>query len=465
MGDLFSLAREMTSLNEVQAKILDHMGPALQFAADVSRNQVFLCAPGNQSGTAAVLASRRPSYSVYPFFLQEGRMYQESEFTIVGDVFRAGKKVIGRKELELGRMAGMTCYPVVDNAGIPFAVFGLISRTPRQSQILMDTADLIIELPLEKNEYYALRPQDGLIIIDSVGRIIYANDAAAGLYLTLDKEMTDRHELLGHSLIHFPLVDQVMQTGRPAFGDEVKENTAISAWAIPLMASGRMKRAILILKDVTEIREKEKQILVKDSVIKEIHHRVKNSLAMIAGMLRMQARRSENETTQTELMRAVARISGISEIHDMLAHINGDSVELVSFLKKLSMININSLSPCQVALHVYGDKSVIMNSDKVISIAIAANELIHNALSHGFAGHKAGVLTIRVDEKNSRFRLSIHNTGNPLPPSFGVNGYDLGLQIVRTIAEIELRGTFTLSNDKNGVNAVITCPLEILKEN
>ena len=78
----------------------------------------------------------------------------------------------------------------------------------------------------------------------------------------------------------------------------------LSAWGLPIISGGRVVRTVLVLTDVTAIREKERQILVKDSVIKEIHHRVKNSLNTIAGMLRMQ---EDGPKMMTQKKRSVGR--------------------------------------------------------------------------------------------------------------------------------------------------------------
>lgn len=179
---------------------------------------------------------------------------------------------------------------------------------------------------MEEGAYHYLRPQDGMVILDSVGRIMYANDMADDLYFVLDKETVERKEIIGHSMVHLPLVDKIMETKKPAYGDEVSGNMILSAWGMPILSGGRVSRTILLLSDVTAIREKERQIMVKDSVIREIHHRVKNSLNTIAGILRMQARRAKDTDTKEALRVAVNRILGISQIHDVLASQSGDHV-------------------------------------------------------------------------------------------------------------------------------------------
>lgn len=461
MTDLLPRVRNMTALNEVQARILTNMGNSLQFSANLTHNQVFLCAYGKSKGTLALLACKRPSFSSYPMILEEGKFYSSNELSIIHKVLSSGEKVIGRRELDLGRMADLTCYPIVDNAGVPFAVLGLVSRISSQPQVLMDTASLLIQFPLSKEEYYPLRPQDGVIILDSVGRIIFSNDAAAGLYFVLDKEAADSRKLIGRSLIHFPLVDQVMVSGRPAFGDVKQGDYTVSAWALPLMSAGRMKRAVLVLTDVTAVREREKQILVKDYVIKEIHHRVKNSLAMTASLLRLQARRAKSAEAKTELNQAVSRISNISEIHDMLSHAENDHVPLIEMLERLAHLSISALASCPVELKVSGDP-VFISSEQAVPMAIAAGEIMHNAISHGFEGEDQGTLVITVIREKDQICMTVSNSGNLLPEGWSMKSSHLGLQIVKNIIETQFQGHFSLKNSGENVVSCFVFPEKLL---
>ena len=146
------------------------------------------------------------------------------------NVFSTGSKVVGRKELDLGRLVALTAYPVFDNAGIPFAVAAFLSNSQSQQQVLTDTAYMMLQVPMEEGAYHYLRPQDGMVILDSVGRIMYANDMADDLYFVLDKETVERKEIIGHSMVHLPLVDKIMETKKPAYGDEVSGNMILSAW-------------------------------------------------------------------------------------------------------------------------------------------------------------------------------------------------------------------------------------------
>ena len=447
MSQLYTLIRDTTNLTEVQAKILDHEQVALQFAADISKNQVYLCAKGKNSDISVILLAVRPSYTHSQTFFKAGDTFLRDELSIVENVFSTGRKV------------AVTGYPIVDNAGVPFAVVCFVSSSLDQQQVLTDTGSLALQVPFDGKDYYGIRPQDGVIILDSLGRIIYSNDMANDLYMVLDKEAVESQEIIGHTIVRFPLVDEVMKTGRPVFGDEVSENMTLSAWGLPIISGGKVTRTVLILTDVTAIREKEKQILVKDSVIKEIHHRVKNSLNTIAGMLRMQARRAKDPDTKDALKRSVNRILGISQIHDILASQSGGQIDMDVLLDRICKLSVDSLTFCPVrVVREKGSDPLIVDSEKAVPLAIAANELIHNAIDHGFNGMDKGILIVGTSLDEEKLHVYIKNNGHPLSPEVkDMNSSGLGLQIVRNLVEIELKGSFELRNDGEFVTADIYC--------
>ena len=157
MNQLYSLAREMTNLTDVQIRILDHMEAALQFAADISKNQIYICAKGKHESVEIVLLAAKPSYSMGNTFFDRGDAYLDEEFTLVENVFSTGSKVVGRKELDLGRLVALTAYPVFDNAGIPFAVAAFLSNSQSQQQVLTDTAYMMLQVPMGRTIIFVLR--------------------------------------------------------------------------------------------------------------------------------------------------------------------------------------------------------------------------------------------------------------------------------------------------------------------
>lgn len=461
MSELYSLAREKTNLNEVQLKILENIYEALQFAADISKCQVVICAQGKNKDICILLGSLVPSYFKGLKYFHEGDAFLKQEFALATKVFSSGEKVIGKKELDLGKMASVTAYPIVDNAGITFAVVGFISNSLKQQEILTETANMILQIPLKREDYYKIKPQDGVIVIDSVGRVLYANDMAEDLFLDPDQRTTIGRGLLNHTTFHIPLVERVIDSGTPAYGDEESGQMTLSSWALPIVSNGRVNRIVLVLTDVTAVREKERQLLIKDSVIKEIHHRVKNSLNTVAGMLRMQSRRTEDKEAKIALKSAINRISGISRIHDILAHQSGDVVNWKLIADKICNLSIQSLSGCDVKVtQKHSDDVIYLSSEKVVSLGIVTNELIQNAIEHGFSGIEKGHCILETEKKGDFLKIKVMNDGCLLPKDFSESKYDLGLHIVKTIAEIDLRGSFEIKNDGKWVLASICVPID-----
>ncbi|MDY6084361.1 MAG: histidine kinase N-terminal domain-containing protein [Dialister sp.] len=460
MSRLYSLAADTTNLTDVQAKILDHLQGALPFASEIAKSQAYIIARGRSSSVAIVLRAVKPSYLKGALVFREGEAVLGEEFPFVENVFITRAKVVGQKMLDSGRQVVVSAYPIADNAGVPFAALAFLSFSTKQQQVLTDTAHLLVQVPLEGEQYYSIRPQDGVIILDASGRIMYANDMADDLYFVLDKEAADLKDISGHAIIRIPLVDAVMKSGQPAYGDRVTDRITLAAWALPVISGGKTVRVILVITDVTDVREKERQILVKESVIKEIHHRVKNSLNTVAGMLRMQSRRTSDEDTRQALKKAVNRIMGISQIHDMLASQSGDEVDLDILLDRLCRLSVDSLSSCPVEIKRKRNAApLVIPSETAVSLSIAANELIHNAISHGFRGRPSGTLLAEAKRKGDMLEILIRNDGNRLPDGFSASDWDLGLQIVKNVVEIELKGNFHMEGKGGIVSARIQCPL------
>jgi sensor histidine kinase regulating citrate/malate metabolism len=99
------------------------------------------------------------------------------------------------------------------------------------------------------------------------------------------------------------------------------ESTAVTLTvrAIPLRQGGQRTGAIVLCRDVTELRRQERELITKDATIREIHHRVKNNLQTVASLLRIQARRSTSDEAKESLNQAMRRVSAIALVHDTLS--------------------------------------------------------------------------------------------------------------------------------------------------
>ena len=167
--------------------------------------------------------------------------------------------------------------------------------------------------------------------------------------------------------------------------------------ALPVLHKGKVQRLVVLVSDVTELRKKEKELLIKSAVIQEIHHRVKNNLQTIASLLRLQARRSTSPEVQAALRESVNRILSISVVHEFLSQQDAEIIDVAEVARNiLETVSQNMLEP-EFDLNTELDgNTVILPSEQASSLALVINELIQNSLEHAFVGRKKGTIGISI---------------------------------------------------------------------
>jgi two-component sensor histidine kinase len=199
----------------------------------------------------------------------------------------------------------------------------------------------------------------------------------------------------------------------------------------------------------------------RDDGAREIHHRVKNNLQIIASILRLQMRREGTIEAQLALGGAVNRILGMVEVHDLLAHADARRVDLSELLRRLLALHTQTfLMPGQtVRTSVKGSKAML-DADRALALSLAANELIVNAFKHGFAGRRRGTLEIDIAKADHAVTITIADDGKGLPADFSLTGSShLGLRLVRSVVEEDLAGRFELARTEKGTRATLTIAL------
>lgn len=188
------------------------------------------------------------------------------------------------------------------------------------------------------------------------------------------------------------------------------------------------------------------KLMVRSAIIQEMHHRVKNSLQTVASLLRIQMHRPEEGTPAEMLRESINRITSIAAVHDLLSKEELDQVNLREVAETiLSLTGRSLLRPSQhVEMRVVGG-DVSLPSSKATTLALILNELVHNALEHGFAERDRGLLEIRIEREESQVQVQVINDGAPVPPDFDpAQSNSLGLQIVSSLASNDLGGKFSL---------------------
>jgi two-component sensor histidine kinase len=225
---------------------------------------------------------------------------------------------------------------------------------------------------------------------------------------------------------------------------------------IPLIQGQDRIGSIVLIHDVTELRRRDRDLVTKDATIREIHHRVKNNLQTVSALLRLQSRRVEDPIASAALAEAVRRVASIAIVHETLS---ASSTESVLFDEVYDRIvhNAIELSPRAISLQKVGEFGTLA-SQLATPLSLVVTELIHNALEHGLF-ESGDELLVNIErtfgEGVTDYRIEIMDNGSGLPADFDwQRSSNLGLQIVRTLTENELKGTISLS--RKGEQTVAT---------
>jgi two-component sensor histidine kinase len=239
--------------------------------------------------------------------------------------------------------------------------------------------------------------------------------------------------------------------GRVSRSGEVETRDAIIGLrAIPLRPGGEHIGALVLVHDVTELRRRERQLVGKDATIREIHHRVKNNLQTVAALLRLQARRVGVPEARAALEESVRRVSSIAVVHETLSGTLDETVDFDAIADSVAAMVLD-VAGRAVQLRRSGTFGVLP-AEVATPLAMVLTELLQNAVEHGVDGTGTGTVEVAaVRAEGGALQLVVRDHGPGLPAGFRMDASDrLGLQIVRTLVETELRGQLSLTPAPEG---------------
>ncbi|SJM54498.1 sensor histidine kinase [Gulosibacter sp. 10] len=303
----------------------------------------------------------------------------------------------------------------------------------------------------------APRASDGLIRLDPDGVVTFASANALSAINKLGFGGELEGEVFADVAAHLVddkrhvTVDEALPlvvTGRaPWMTDVDARGITVTLRAIPLHRQGTRLGAILLVRDTTEVRNQEQEIITKDATIREIHHRVKNNLQTVAALLRIQARRARSEEAREALLQAMRRVSSIAVVHDTLSGGFSQSVDFDEvFLRVMRLATeVAGSEGDKIRPELKGSFGAVP-SEYATPLALALTELVTNAVEHGFDDNvEDGYVLVEVDRADDYLDVAVRDNG--LGMITGHEGNGLGTQIVRTLVEGELAGSITWSSE------------------
>jgi two-component sensor histidine kinase len=232
------------------------------------------------------------------------------------------------------------------------------------------------------------------------------------------------------------------------------------------MLSAFADQAAIAIENARLYEQARRGLVTKSALLLEMHHRVKNNLQTVAALLSLQQRRAKSPAVAQPLGESIARIQSIAVVHDLLSSEQVGQVTVGGLLKPIiEVATVNLVPPGKRIDFVVEGQSTILGSKEANVLALLLNELMANAIRHGFAERERGTITIVATDDGSQLRVTMRDDGAGLPSDFDLErDAGLGLQIVQTLARNDLRGRFDLRDDHGTVAEIAfsntTIPLE-----
>ena len=291
---------------------------------------------------------------------------------------------------------------------------------------------------------------DGILIFNDKGICIYANSMAKNIY----RKIGYKNNILGEKFDNIILDNIGLET---VLSGKIKNrrdinvsNMALNMEYFLIKEKKFIKNIVLFIKDITEIKIKEKELVLKSVAIKEIHHRVKNNLQTIASLLRIQARKTDDKAIKSAFNDSINRILSISITHEILAQNGLDELEIKEIIEKIlkSAIRENLDGRLDLRVDILGDNFEI-NSDKATTIALIVNELVGNCIKHAFKGRTEGEIIVKIEQGKIKSHISISDNGIGMERKEDTKG-SIGLQIVESLVKEKLYGNLEIKTGNKG---------------
>jgi two-component sensor histidine kinase len=297
------------------------------------------------------------------------------------------------------------------------------------------------------------RVGDGVILLDRSSRVEFASpNAISALHRIGIHGNTE-----GMRLTDYGFDDRIIRTAYTSKMPVTREiergiETTVVFRCLPLIENDEVSGAVLICRDISDLRRRDRLLLSKDATIREIHHRVKNNLQTIGSLLSLHGRRLSSEEARQAIEESARRIRSIALVHETLSRNAEDDVPFLDILRPiLRMAEETMVSPDEpIYFRAVGDAGRLP-SQVATPLAVVLNELLQNAVDHAFppeAGLHGGHVKVALENVDARLTVEVTDDGVGLPPGFDLSHAGLGLTIVQKLVENELGGTISVRTNK-----------------
>ena len=491
MTTLAELSEDFTSLTDAAVDHLLRLTASWSLLADLSFSDMVLVAPDENTVNNeefVVLGQVRPN-NRSTLIVDDliGSIQPSSQWPLVKRAFESGHRAVGEVALPaIPQAVPVWCIPVRFDGRV-IAVLVRLQGPLRGPASLYEQAYLSIferlcsmvsdaTFPYREDTVAGPgmpRVGDGIILINEVGEVEFATPNATNALHRLGVYASTEGKTFVEAGLRMRVVDRCLEYGIPAMEEVDRSNdVAIVFHCIPLFDQGVVTAVVVLLRDVSDLRQLNRLVLNKEAAVREVHHRVKNNLQTISSLLRLQARRSDEHDTVVALQEAERRVRSIAVVHEVLSREPGEEVvfdEIVRSIVLLVEDTVLALHPVEIVVN--GELGTLP-TDLATPLALALTELLTNAVEHAFIGfggpdnEHVGVVTLDLSLEGDDAVAEIRDNGRGLEDDFKLDvATSLGLSIVRDLIRSQLNGTIEMTNvpyaDGGGTLIRVVVPTEL----
>ncbi len=470
MASLAELARLHTPLDGPRVAHMQRLVASWGLLADFCFADLLLFAPvGKMDGARfVVLGQVRPttSQTVYRGDWM-GTIVDEDERPLVARALRLGEIIEGEITIAaLKERVRVLCIPIRRKGEL----IGVMTRESAPSfgrqpgelertyiDIFNRFARMIAagDFPFDADDAEteeAPRVGDGAMLLDATGRVEYTSPNAVSALHRVGVHANAEGLRFSELGLEETAVRTAFSIAAPVT-EEIERGPEVTVLVrcLPLLDHGTVSGAVVLMRDISELRRRDRLLLSKDATIREIHHRVKNNLQTISSLLRLQGRRLESPEAKGAIEESVRRIRSIALVHETLSREAGDDVAFIEIVRPLvRMVEEGLLSPDHpVRFTVTGDAGSLP-AYVATPLAVVINELLQNAVDHAFPDdldltERAGSVEVALENEVGQLCVRVTDDGVGLPEGFALDSSPgLGLSIVRTLVTSELAGEISI---------------------
>ncbi|WP_209121687.1 histidine kinase N-terminal domain-containing protein [Alkalihalobacillus sp. BA299] len=455
-----------TNLSEEDVEILKGVAANLPLIADLNKANIFVDCLTKEGNHAIVVAEASPTTtkSVYTKPIVGKFAYEAFEPSVLSSLRTGKPKFQNRALTQEGKTVTQSVVPIKGGNNQVIATLIMEKdvteqiKNQRKMEMLSETTETLTEILIGITESQPIIPEmldESLFLIDYEGKILYCNPSATSLvqesyegshwadkllvelFPGVKEILEDPEELLIQEII---IINKVFQVKKIKLGHKENENVFF-----------------IILKNITELREKERDLVVKSVAIREIHHRVKNNLQTVASLLRLQMRNGLPEDSKGHFEESLNRITSIASVYEIiLSNSSVDDVNLYQLIEKIgNSLVIESGSEQKIDIS-YSGADFEIKSNKAVTVALIVNELIQNCLKHAFKRRRRGEIKVLLHRKVNQIEVQVIDNGEGYIPT---SKPSLGLDIVKMLIEHDLSGKLKIENGFDGTVVVVTFPI------